>query len=137
MTRTDRELRGQAVRRRLTDQERLWRTVPESDVLRSVLDYAARLGGYGYRQNSGVIVATYKGKERMIRYGERGASDTVLVIRGVTIFCECKDELGKQSDDQKAWQEQIERAGGVYVVARPSNWQQVIDTTLNTEGAKQ
>lgn len=114
---------------RLTDQERIWRSVPESDVLRSVLEYANSIG-YGYRQNSGAVVSEYKGKKRFIRYGEPGASDTVLVIRGVTIFCECKDETGKQSPEQKAWQAQVEEAGGVYVVARPSNWQAVIDREI-------
>lgn len=116
--------------KRLTAQERIWRSVPESDVLRAVLDYAARLGGYGYRQNSGAVVSTYKGKKRFIRYGEPGASDTVLVIRGVTLFVECKDETGKQSQEQKAWQYAIEAAGGVYLLARPSNWQAVIDAAL-------
>lgn len=112
---------------RLTDQQRYWRTVPESDVLRAVLDYAARSGGYGYRQNSGAIVSEYRGKKRFIRYGEPGASDLVLVIRGVTLFCECKTETGKQSDDQKAWQETIEAAGGRYCLVRPSNWMQVLE----------
>jgi hypothetical protein len=116
--------------RRLTDQERMWRSVPESDVVRAVLDYAHRMGGYGYRQNSGAIVSEYKGKKRFIRYGEPGASDTVLIIGGVTIFAECKDELGKQSDEQRDWQAQIEAAGGVYVVCRPSSWQETIDRAL-------
>lgn len=115
---------------RLTDQERLWRSVPESDVVRAVLDYAHRSGGYGYRQNSGAIVAEYKGKKRIIRYGEPGASDTVLVIAGHTLFVECKDELGKQSEEQRAWQEQIEAGGGTYVLCRPSTWQEQIDRAI-------
>lgn len=114
--------------RRLSDQERLWRSVPESDVLRSVLDYAHRLGGYGYRQNSGAIVSEYKGKKRFIRYGEPGASDTVLIIGGGVFFVECKDEIGKQSDEQKAWQAAIEAAGGRYLLVRPSTWEQVLAT---------
>jgi hypothetical protein len=120
---------------RLTTQERIWRAVPESDVVRAVLDYAHRLGGYGYRQNSGAIVAEYKGKKRIIRYGEPGASDTVLVIRGVTIFCECKDELGKQSAEQRDWQANVEAAGGTYVLCRPSSWQEVIDQAIDTARA--
>lgn len=118
--------------RRLTPQERIWRTVPESDVVRAVLDYAHRRGGYGYRQNSGAVIAEYKGKKRIIRYGEPGASDTVLVVNGV-YFVECKDELGKQSDEQKAWQAQIEQAGGVYLLVRPSTWQQVLDAALDIQ----
>lgn len=113
--------------RRLTDQERLWRSVPESNVLRAVLSYAHRLGGYGYRQNSGAIISTYKGKKRFIRYGEPGASDTVLILPSGVFFVECKDELGKQSDEQKAWQATIEAAGGIYIICRPSNWQEQID----------
>lgn len=116
--------------RRLTNQEILYRSVPESDVLRAVLDYAHRLGGYGYRQNSGAIVSEYKGKKRFIRYGEPGCSDTVLIINGVVLFCETKDELGKQSPEQKAWQETIERSGGVYCVCRPSNWNDVLNAAL-------
>lgn len=115
--------------KRLSDQERIWRTVPESDVVRAVLDYAHRRGGYAYRQNSGAIVATYKGKKRIIRYGEPGASDTVLIVNGV-FFVECKDELGKQSDEQKAWQAQIEQAGGVYLLVRPSDWETVLSEAI-------
>jgi hypothetical protein len=133
----EREARGKAVRRRLTDQERLWRSVPESQVLHSVLDYAARLGGYGYRQNSGAVVSEYKGKRRFIRYGEPGASDTVLIIGGVVIFCECKDELGRQSPEQQAWQAAIEQAGGRYVVVRPSNWEQVLSEAIGYDTQSQ
>jgi hypothetical protein len=136
MTRVDRETRGKQVRRRLTDQERLWRSVPESQVLHAVLDYAARLGGYGYRQNSGAVISEYKGKRRFIRYGEPGASDTVLVFPhggGVVIFCECKDETGKQSPEQQAWQAAIESAGGRYVLVRPSNWEQVLSEAIGYE----
>lgn len=103
--------------------------MPESDVVRDVLDYANRIG-YGYRQNSGAIVSEYKGRKRFIRYGEPGASDTVLIIRGMTIFAECKDETGKQSDAQRDWQAAVEAAGGVYVVCRPSDWQERIDAAL-------
>lgn len=117
--------------KRLSDQERLWRSVPESDVVRAVLDYAHRSSGYGYRQNSGAIVSEYKGKKRVIRYGEPGASDTVLIIAGCTLFVECKDELSKQSEEQQAWQAQIEAAGGRYLLVRPSNWQEVIDAALS------
>lgn len=120
---------------RLTDQQRYWRTVPESDVLRAVLDFAARSGGYGYRQNSGAIVSEYRGKKRFVRYGEPGCSDAVLILPrpgggGVVIFVETKTETGKQSDEQKAWQQQVEAAGGRYVLARPSNWLQVLKQAI-------
>lgn len=136
MTRTDRETRGVQVRRRLTDQERLWRSVTESDVLHAVMDYIQRIGGYAYRQNSGAVVSEYKGKKRFIRYGEPGASDIVAVvprtgsIGAIALFIECKDETGKQSPAQRDWQTTMEIRGAIYIVCRPSNWQEQIDQAI-------
>jgi hypothetical protein len=115
---------------RLSDQERLWRTVPESDVLRAVLDYAFRIGAYAWRNNTGAIKAQYKGRDRYIQFSEVGAADVFCIYRGQFIAIECKTETGRQSDEQKAWQMQIERAGGTYVLCRPSNWEQVISEAL-------
>lgn len=137
MTRSDRIARGQQVRRRLTDQERLWRTVPESDVVRAVLDYVARLGGYAWRQNTGggYFQNRQGGKQYYVQFAEKGACDIIAVVPhpsggGVALFIETKTELGKQSDEQRDWQAQIEAAGGVYLLVRPSNWEDVITSAV-------
>lgn len=122
--------------RRLTDQERVWRSIPESHVVRNVLGYVHALGGYAYRQNTGSGFFRNPGsdKERFVRFSEKGAADIVAVLPGCgAFFVECKDERGKQSDEQAAWQKAVERAGGRYLLVRPSTWQCVIDEARGVE----
>lgn len=69
-----------------------------------------------WRQNSG-----RKGK---IRFTSRnGISDIVCVVapRGRFFGIEVKDAKRKQDDDQITFQEDIERVGGVYLLARSLN----------------
>src|SRR4051812_7503428 len=117
MARSDREQRGQEHRRRLSDQDRIWRTVPERDVVSGVLHYVARRGGYAWRQNTGSSTFTNKGssKVRYVQFGEKGAADIIAVFPGSSVrggiadvfFIECKTETGKQSEEQVAWQAEI------------------------------
>jgi|SRR3990167_3703976 len=53
----------------------------------------------------------------------RGMPDIMILHEGRFIGVECKSSIGKQSDEQKYWQKQIEEQGGVYVVAR--SWSDV------------
>lgn len=130
--------------KRLTAQEKIWRTVPERDVIRGVLGYCQLRGGYAYRQNTGGATFRNKGsnKEYFVQFGEKGASDVIAVMPGSSyrngvadvLFIECKTETGTQSDEQVAWQAEIESRGGTYIVARPSNFRQVIDEALQIVG---
>lgn len=47
-----------------------------------------------------------------------GVSDLLLVWRGRLIAMECKSEVGKQSDDQKTFEEKMVGAGGFYFLVR-------------------
>ncbi len=47
-----------------------------------------------------------------------GLSDLVAMKGGKVVHIELKTQKGKQSDDQKEFQQDIEAAGGTYVVAR-------------------
>lgn len=116
--------------RRLTDQERLWRSVPESDVVRAVLDYLSSKGAYSWRNNTGSVAAEYKGKQRFIRFSEPGAADVFAVYRGMFLAFECKTELGMVSEEQHAWRQRIEEAGGLWRRCRPSDYTDVIDAAL-------
>ena len=49
--------------------------------------------------------------------GQRGTSDISAVIRGRAVKIEVKMK-DKQSDDQKAYQQAVERAGGIYLIIR-------------------
>lgn len=116
--------------RRLTDQERLWRSVPESQVLKAVLDYLGSYGAYAWRNNTGAMSGEHKGKRWFVKYSETGAADVFCILNGRFIAVETKTELGKQSDDQRQWQQLVEAVGGVYLICRPSSWQETIDAAI-------
>lgn len=48
----------------------------------------------------------------------KGASDTVIVMPGKTIYCEFKDAVGRQKPEQKKFQAKIEALGHKYWLVR-------------------
>lgn len=50
--------------------------------------------------------------------GGPGASDLVGVFRGRAVFVEIKTPTGRQSPEQRTFQQLVERKGGTYVVLR-------------------
>jgi len=50
--------------------------------------------------------------------GTKGTADISATIRGRSVKIEVKYGKDKQSEHQKQYQEDIERAGGVYLIAR-------------------
>jgi hypothetical protein len=50
--------------------------------------------------------------------GTNGTADISATIYGLSIKVEVKIGMDKQSNDQKLYQEQIESAGGVYIIAK-------------------
>ena len=50
--------------------------------------------------------------------GTRGSSDISATIKGRSVKIEVKFGKDKQSDHQKSYQESIEKAGGVYIIAK-------------------
>lgn len=61
-----------------------------------------------------------------------GICDIIAVKNGVTLFIEVKTPKGKLSAHQKLFKENIERAGGVFVVARSVD--DIISAIKNVEG---
>ena len=51
-------------------------------------------------------------------YSYSGLSDLVAVRDGQVVFVEIKSKSGKQSDEQRKFQHDLEAAGGRYVLAR-------------------
>lgn len=47
-----------------------------------------------------------------------GLSDLVAVKKGKVVYIELKTKTGTQSEKQKEFQADLERAGGTYIVAR-------------------
>ena len=50
--------------------------------------------------------------------GTKGSADISATINGRSVKIEVKYGKDRQSDDQKAYQEQIEKAGGIYYIAK-------------------
>ena len=61
--------------------------------------------------------------------GTKGSADISAIINGKSVKIEVKYGKDRQSDDQKKYQENIERAGGVYIIAK--DFQSFYDWYIN------
>lgn len=86
----------------------------ETDIQRQCLDYLSARHLFHFRCNSGMA----KVGKRYIRYGVSGCPDIICVIKGQFVGVEVKDADGKQSHDQWIFQQDLERAGGRYLLVR-------------------
>lgn len=90
-----------------------------SVVVADVLLAVSRLpGGLFLRRNVGTA-RTAEG--RLVRFGRPGQADIEGCYRGHHVEIECKAGQGRQSREQANWQAAIERAGGVYILARSAD----------------
>jgi hypothetical protein len=77
-----------------------------------------------FRMNTGVHVAEYNGRKRIIRFGVPGMGDIISFpwFKGRThpdtLWIEVKSETGRQRLEQKSFQQQVEACGLHYVLAR-------------------
>ena len=103
----------------------------QSEILEKLIDR----GIFCFRNNSGAFAAEYKGKTRFIQFGTPGSTDIIAIVRGIFLGIEVKGPRGKQSDYQKAFQRNVEEAGGIYVLA--FSWNDVltiINNIINPNG---
>lgn len=47
-----------------------------------------------------------------------GVSDLIIVMQGKTLYVECKDDKGRQSENQKAFEETVTKLGHKYFLIR-------------------
>ncbi|MEQ9242067.1 VRR-NUC domain-containing protein [Roseovarius indicus] len=71
--------------------------------------------GIFWRQNAGHIRSD---RGAWVSLGPTGISDIVGVLDGRSVFVEVKTPTGKQRKAQKSFQAAVEKAGGIYLVAR-------------------
>lgn len=64
------------------------------------------------------MVSEYKGRKSFMRFGTPGSPDIIMVYKGQYIGLEIKGEKGVQSESQKYFQMNLEKAGGAYYVIR-------------------
>lgn len=69
---------------------------------------------YFYRSSTGAA----QGANRFVRFGIPGQADISGIAASTAVYVEAKTETGKQSEDQKIFQANVERAGAIYIIAR-------------------
>ena len=89
--------------------------VNETDLMHRVMAALSERGALVYRRNIGFGIAQ---GGRAVRFGLPGQADIGGIYRGVPLEIETKFGRRGQSPAQKNWQAAVERAGGVYVLAR-------------------
>ena len=81
----------------------------ENSVTKQIIEYLTLRGFFVWRNNSGM--------RNKIRFGIKGSPDIIgITPKGRFIGVEVKSPTGKQSEDQKAFERQINDRHGVYIL---------------------
>lgn len=89
----------------------------ESDIQSLILIFVTSIeGSFFWRQNTGVFHDA--NGVRRLRSNIKGTPDILGTLKGRMVAIEVKTATGRQSKDQKNWQRNCERAGGLYILAR-------------------
>lgn len=89
----------------------------EKGTQEAILNYLTLKLIFHWRNNTGAMKTEHGS---FIRFGAIGSPDIFAVLppAGQLVGIEVKDTTGRLSPDQKRFGERLERAGGLYVVAR-------------------
>ena len=99
---------------------------PEGFIQDLILDWLAAKHILAYRMNTGAL----KIDKRYVKFGVKGMADILafpaytssafgsFIEYTVPLWIEVKSDKGKQSAEQKSFQNQVEEAGHTYIVAR-------------------
>ena len=93
----------------------------EKDIQSAICDYLSARRHFFWRQNTAPTIQKQGDQwafRRMPKYSMRGVADIILVHTGRPYFLEVKRPNTAQSPDQRAFQEQAEKAGALYAVVR-------------------
>lgn len=94
------------------------RTPTEHEIQKQILDWLKIKGIFHWRNNTGAMASTYKGKTRFMRFGAVGSPDIFAVHRGKIYGIEVKGLKGEMSAAQDEFMRRIVIAGGFYIEAR-------------------
>lgn len=76
-----------------------------------------------WANNTGMI----KTDDRVVRFGLKGSSDILGIYKGLFLGIEVKTGNAVQSKDQKNFQIMVEKMGGIYVVCKDINVNQIVE----------
>jgi hypothetical protein len=87
----------------------------EKATQKAVLDYLSAKKKFHWRQNQGAV----KTEKYFYRFTSmNGMPDIFCIDQGKVYGIEIKDVKGYQSDTQKEFQKNFEKAGGIYVLCK-------------------
>lgn len=116
--------------RRLTDEERVFRSIPEATVITNALAYLAMRGVYAWRNNSGGFTDK---NGQFVRFGKPGSADILGVGPDGRFWAvEAKREREQPRPDQQQFLDDVAQRGGVAIVIRPSTYTAEIDRALDS-----
>ena len=95
----------------------------ENQIQKTIIQYLKLRNYFFWRQNNTPVYDVKRGTYRSFT-GTKGLPD-IIVLSNPMIFIECKSKNGKQTMEQKIFQNQAEMQGHIYVVAK--NLQDVIN----------
>ena len=99
-----------------------YKQTPEGAVLSACCEYLEYNKYFFFRTNNGAIFDPTRGIHRAFpKWCVKGVSDLILLYRGKTYFLEVKSLEGKQSEDQKKFQANVEANGCPYHIIRSSD----------------
>ena len=86
-------------------------TYSESNLVSTILEWLKLHKFFAFRNNNIAV------RGRTFR-GLKGISDIIVILQNLTCWIEVKSQKGKQSEDQKKFQENVEKRGHIYILAR-------------------
>jgi hypothetical protein len=98
-----------------------------NETTRAILFYLASRGAFVWRNNVGMLRDR---NDRPVRYGLIGSSDVLGCIAGKFIAVEIKTGRDKLRPAQEQFLDEIRCRGGIALVVRPDDWQEVIDAAI-------
>jgi hypothetical protein len=98
--------------------------ITESSLQKSVMQWLKLHDVFAHRNNTG---STRTANGGYISFGCKGSADIYALHNGVAYGIEVKGydkngRLGKQSKEQKQWEHDFVKAGGVYILLTPNNF---------------
>jgi len=89
--------------------------IKETQIQTAICDYLAHKKLFFWRQNTGGMFRDNRWFA-MPKYSKKGIPDILLVKDGLFIGLEVKRPKGRQSDHQKAFEQECKKAGGQYYI---------------------
>jgi hypothetical protein len=88
----------------------------ESVLQKAIIEYLNKIGIFAFRHNTGAVLMRYKGKNRFIRFGIKGSSDILGIMKdGRFLSIEVKRKGETPTLDQFNWMDRIADNNGFAV----------------------